>query len=354
MTYRITAEERASFKRCRRQWDFASPHRRDLEPVQRADQPWPDALKDALAVYYYPGTWDWPHQLTQSLVHKALDRAFEEAGTKEMLPTAAALVDCYDAWASTVDDFAPIRINHDVHGMVPDPQEPDRGLSPPEGIPVVYTAQIDLLAVDAADEYWVMRHQLIDEWQDVDTLLADEVALAGCWAWEQDYLGMEIAGTIHNEIRISGPLQMPTERETERVRAVAQHDPSGGGRSIPQHRRTYVRTSSPVSGDRILQRAAGPLRRTRIRRTREEITGVGVQLAHEALEMLGDPTVYPTPAEHCGACAFSGPCLAMMADRDPEPLLTKGFRKHPPESEQRPRLGQSTWGFGRGAAPPQW
>lgn len=58
MDYRITAEDRAAFKRCRRQWDLASPSRRDLEPA--ADPP-PDvaaALRDALAVYYYPGTWD--------------------------------------------------------------------------------------------------------------------------------------------------------------------------------------------------------------------------------------------------------------------------------------------------------
>jgi hypothetical protein len=35
--YRIGAEERARFKRCRRQWDFASPHCRQLEPVGAAD-----------------------------------------------------------------------------------------------------------------------------------------------------------------------------------------------------------------------------------------------------------------------------------------------------------------------------
>ncbi|HUO36693.1 MAG TPA: hypothetical protein VMU34_02045, partial [Mycobacterium sp.] len=74
MDYLITAEDRVAFKRCRRQWDFASPHRRDLEPVHATpqDSALPAALRDALAIYYYPGTWDWPHPLTQSLVHKAL------------------------------------------------------------------------------------------------------------------------------------------------------------------------------------------------------------------------------------------------------------------------------------------
>jgi|GEM_PF-5184725 hypothetical protein len=65
--YRITAEERARFKRCRRLWDFASPHRRNLQPVA--------ATESTLSI---------------------------------LGDQAAALIDCYDAWASRIDDFAPV------------------------------------------------------------------------------------------------------------------------------------------------------------------------------------------------------------------------------------------------------
>ena len=67
--------------------------------------------------------------------------------------------------------------------------------------------------------------------------MLDEEAAAACWAWEQDYIGMEIAGTIHNEIRIDGPLDVSGRRPAAMGRPVpvAQHEPSGGGRSIPQH-----------------------------------------------------------------------------------------------------------------------
>ena len=78
--YRITAAERTRFKRCRRQWDFASPHRRNLRSSGVVKPALPAALKDALAVYYYPGTWDWQHEVTQPLVHKALERSLGEAG----------------------------------------------------------------------------------------------------------------------------------------------------------------------------------------------------------------------------------------------------------------------------------
>jgi hypothetical protein len=352
VNYRITADERARFKRCRRQWDFASPHRRDLEPVAPAESTVGAAVTEALAVYYYPGTWDWPHELTQSLVQKALERSLESRATPGALAGATAILKCYDAWARILDDFAPIRIEHEVSGLVPDPREPERGLSTADGMPVIYSARVELLGVDAADEYWVVRHQIVDDWQDLDMLLRDEEAVAACWAWEQDYMGMDIAGTIHNEIRIGGPLDLPGE--TDLSRRVAQNEPSGGGRSIPQHRRIYARAAEPHSRKRIDQRTAGLVRRTRIRRSRDEIASVGVQLAVEALEMLGEPAIYPTPAAHCRCCEFSAPCLAMMAGGESEPLLANDFRRHPSETERKPRLGQSTWGFGRGAAPPQW
>jgi hypothetical protein len=353
VNYRITEDDRVRFKRCRRQWDFASPHRRGLEPLSALNPVLPAVLKDALAVYYYPGTWDWQPEMRQSLVHKAVVRALDDAGAPEALPTATALVDAYDAWASTIDDFAPVRIGHDVQGLVPDPRDPERGLATPEGSPVIYACRIDLLAVDAGDEYWVVRHQILDEWQDLEALIGDEAVVAACWAWEQEYLGMEISGTIHNQLRITGPLDRPAT-DSSAPNRVLQSEPSGGGRAIPQHRRLVARTSRADQSDPIEQFTAGPLRRTRIRRSRAEIGAVGVLIANEAIEMSREPAIYPTFAADCQACEFSGPCLALVEGTDPEPMLAANYRRHRPEDQRKPRLGQSTWGFGRGAAPPQW
>lgn len=355
MEYRITADERARFKRCRRQWDFASPHRRNLRPAEFVEAALASALTDALAVYYYPGTWDWQPEVTQPLVHRALERSLEQAGASELFAQGAAMLDCYDAWASNLDDFAPVKINTDVAAMVPDPDEPERGLTVHDGSPVLYQCRIDLVAVDAADEYWVVRHQIVDAWQPVEMLLRDEEAVAACWAFEQDYLGLEIAGTIHNEMRIDGPLPSPpTDRTAARMkRTVAQHEPSGGGRSLPQHRRAFAQTSQPEAVSRTEQRTAGPLRRTRIRRSRHEIASVGMMIAAEAFDMTSWPVTYPTPGTHCGECEFRAPCLAIIEGTDPEPALSNDFRP-PHTARPKPRLGQSTWGFGRGAAPPQW
>ena len=80
-------------------------------------------------------------------------------------PAGTALIDRYDAWAMTVDDFAPVKIQHDVTALVRDPADPERGLLTADGSGVTYTCRVDLLAVDAADEYWVVRHQIVDDWR---------------------------------------------------------------------------------------------------------------------------------------------------------------------------------------------
>jgi hypothetical protein len=358
MDFIITALDRSTFKRCRRQWDFGSPHRRDLEPRDPADLTLESAIKDALAIYYYPGTWDWPRQIVLPLVYKGFERAVQTAhpSTRAALTAAGKpVLQQYIKWAATLDDFAPIRIDHDVDGLVADPVVPDRGLVTHDGLRILYAGRVDLLAVDATDTYWVVRHQVVRQWQDLESLVLDEEAVAGCWAWEQAYLGMEIAGTIHNEIRTEVYEQDDQSPDTDALEPpqVAQHEASGGGRSIPQHRRLYARGLPTSGASRVEQRTAGSLRRTLIRRSRAEIADAGRLIGEEALAMSADRlAAYPTPGAHCQDCAFATPCLALAACVDPTPALA-GFRRRP-AAPPKPRLGQSTWGFGRGAAPPDF
>lgn len=359
MDFRITPDDRVRFKRCRRQWDFASPNRRDLEPVQSAEPDLPTPIKDALASYYYPGTWDWSRQIVLPLVDKAFLRSVTDlAGSTDTAWLVAAgreLLDRYFSWAPTVDDFAPIKISHEMDVLVFDPHDPDRGLQTEDGHRVIYTPRVDLLAIDADDAYWVVRHLVASEWQDVNQLVLDEEAVAACWAWEQTYLGMEIAGTIHNEVRTTVEPNVVHAPARLSSRWVAQHEPSGGGRSMPQHRRMYAKPPDAGNADRLVHHFAGPVRRTVIRRSREEITAMGRMIGAEALEMM-DPRLapYPSPAAHCADCAFVAPCLAMAETDDPAPALTAGYRRRPERGVPTPRLGQSTWGLGRGAAPPGW
>jgi hypothetical protein len=99
---------------------------------------------------------------------------------------------------------------------------------------------------------------------------------------------------------------------------------------------------------------AGVLRRTCMRLTRNEIAAVGSLLVLEAIEMTDVPVIYPSPGSQCLTCEFALPCLALFEGADPKPVLSRGFRRRSENAEQRLRLGQATWGFGRGAATPGW
>jgi len=238
-------------------------------------------------------------------------------GAGALIEAATAVLDCYDAWASTIDDFAPVKIDHDVAGLITHPEETERGLLTANGSGVVYACRVDLLAVDAADEYWVVRHQIVDDWQDPDSLVRDEEAIAACWAWEQDYVGMEIVGTIHNEVRISGPLgpprpRAPKDTNARRLPSMSPAVEADRFRNISGCRRwRHGSTSRAGSTSAPRGPCAAPASVVPGRR----IAAVGGQLAVEALDMVSEPAIYPSPAAHCSVCEFAAPCLALVRRR---------------------------------------
>jgi hypothetical protein len=368
----LVHEDRAAFKRCRRAWDLGARPRRNLEPLAAADPFDADrALRDALAVYYFPGMWDWSPEVVVPLVNQALDKAVGQQmarlgpepvdGTDALIGATGQLLEAYVGWAPGVERLAPVLIEVDFQADLADPDHPDAGLFTAAGEHVRYQGRIDLVGVDQFDAYWIVRHHVVKEWTPLDALVRDEEALAACWAWEQFYIGMEIAGTVHNEMRL------PTRSESEPMPpgaptpltgrgAVAQHEGSGGGRSVPQHRRLYAQAREPAVLERM-ERDDGPwFRRTWVRRTREEVAQAGRQLATEARQMF-DPgvAVYPSPSPACRRCAFDAPCQALYEGRESEAdaILRSSYRPRG-HGDVVGRLGGVTWSVGRGAAPPQF
>jgi hypothetical protein len=372
----ISPADRASFRRCRRQWDFAARPRRNLEPLAAG----PDlerAVRDTLAVYYFPGMWDWDPSITQPLVVQGLERAL--AGQPERLASGRRLLDRYFSWAPGLDRFSPVLVEPEYDVLVPDPAEPSSGLVTAAGAAVRYRGRIDLLAVDQYDAYWIVRHRLVTgSWRPAAAVADDTEAVTACWAWEQFYLGMTITGTVSNELRLdaapprrAGPGDRPGRgrRPWPRLaglagrlgrrpagRLVGQHEPSGGGRSLPQHRRMYARARAPAVADRVTVQAGPGFRRIWVRRSRAEIDVAARRLAGDAAAMLAPGlAVPPSPSdENCPPCPFRGPCQAMQAGQDPGPLLRTAYRQRAPDNLTEGRLGGGAWGMGRGAAPPRF
>lgn len=160
--------------------------------------------------------------------------------------------------------------------------------------------------------------------------------------------GSRLSGRLMVDYRITAEERIRFKRCRRQWDFASSHR-----RNLQPAGRVSSQASRSAATDRIQQLTAGVLRRTRIRRSRHEITSAGPLIAAEAIDMASSPSVYPTFAAHCGACEFSAPCSALTAGVDAEPLLEADFRR-PPDQQPKPQLGQSTWGFGRGAAPPRW
>ncbi|HVW32445.1 MAG TPA: hypothetical protein VHL53_07895, partial [Acidimicrobiia bacterium] len=277
----LRPSDRLWFKRCRRSWDFSSRLRRSLEPAEdRYSLDVDRALRDGLAVYYFPGMWEWDRTVVVPLAFAAFEKSMrrqredhalspaDEDGWAEGLAAGRALLQRYVEWAPSVDRFWPVRVETDFEAQIPDPETTGSDLVAADGRVIRYGGRVDLLLVDEHDAYWLARHRLVDEFTATDLLMLDDEALAACWAWELFYLGMRISGTIHNELRLGGA-------------APAAAEPIGRPRAAhafaaarAQHRRMYARAES-VPAEIVEEEGGGLFRRTRIPRSRVAIDGLG-------------------------------------------------------------------------------
>ena len=384
MDYVIQLPDRELFKRCRRAWDFGARTRRNLEPSARpagveAGQVIDRALREALAVYYFPGMWDWQPAIVVPLVHQAYDRSVREqtagreltARQEEAVRGGRRLLERYAAWASSVDRFAPVRVASDVDVQVPDPRAPENGLVTTDRRAIRYLDRVDVLVIDEHNAYWVLSHRVVaGDWPETEALLLDEQAVAWCWAWELFYPGMQVLGTIYNELRIGGAEAAGQDHAGPGGAGSGGSEPRMPGglppgmpaarSAVTQHRQAYAPPTQahqpPPGSPRISQRSDGPFRRTQIRRARAELAGFGARLALEAADMT-DPglPLYPNPSPvNCAACAYQAPCIAVNEGTGAEEVLAGSYRVRPPPPVEEGRLGGNTWSFGRGAAPPRF
>ncbi len=318
-----------AFRRCRRQWDFGAPERQNWEPVAPpAVVDVRRAVRDALAVYYFPGMWEWPRAMVERLTLEAFARSISrqhadaasrraEEHEAEELRRAEDVLRAYFRWAPEMDRFSPIRVESDFLINVPHPTIPEQGLVVPDGRPVRYSGRIELLLQDGDGAYWLLDHRIGDVGSaEIEALQLDSRGADHCWAWEDFFLGMKISGSVYNELRWP-------------------HGGATGGRGPTQRQ-------SPEGGH---------FRRLQISRSPQELEQWRKHMGRLALEMI-DPALrlYPAPGEHCARCDYRVPCLAMfqLPEGDAAPMDETSFRQRTRETVEEGRLGGATWSVGRG------
>lgn len=363
----VQSSDRELFKRCRREWDLGGRARQNLEPAARCtDVDLTRALRDALAVYYFPGMWEWDRGIVQPLAQEALSKSiraqgqaletsdaftpYQEADWHDQLELGLSMLEDYFEWAPTVDRFTPVRVETDFEIDIPDPTRPDEDLTTADGLAIRFRGRIAMLTVDADDVYWLFDHRVVDpEWTDLHLLVLDEAGVSACWAWERFFIGMRIAGVVYNELRVpqSEAGREPSMSTGERAAPITPEPLSG-------HRRMYAQPARNPDPS-IEQFGTDSFRRTVIPRSRSELDQAAVELAGEALDMTrGDVALNAHPTRsNCASCAYRRPCLAIRKGTDPAEILAADYKVRATETEEG-RLGGMTWSMNRGAAPPKF
>src|ERR671918_2048222 len=188
--------ERDLFTGCRRAWDLGARERQNWEPVAPCRvSSLGEALRDALAVYYFPGMWSWSRTIVRPLATAGFVRSMvrqrdayaavhgltpdQEGDYEAQLAAGQALLEGYYDWAPEQDEkLTPLSVESLFDIPVTDPRQPDLGLLTPAGQGVDYRVRVDLAMVDTAGRNWVMDHRLVvGPWPEVDLLLLDEQLL---------------------------------------------------------------------------------------------------------------------------------------------------------------------------------
>lgn len=326
----VRPDEVDAFETCRRQWDFHSRERQSLERVAPATIE--RALRDALDVWYFPGMWGFGRAVVNPLAREAFARAVGDRSSLDPIEAEAiehgeSLLDRYFAWAAERDTFTPIRTDAEIDVLVPTVDSDDLGLVAADGRGVRFRARPDLVVTADNGDLWLVEHRFVKgDWPPENVLRLDPWSATYCWAWASFELGMEIEGTIYNQVRVAAP-SWPT---------------------VPGSLEELDRPTAALDDPDEL------FRRTATKRSLDERLAARERLVRLAIAMT-DPeaSVDPSPAPaRCTRCAFLEPCAAIEAGEDPGPLLDVDFRQRPPERLPG-RVGHPTWSIGRGARPPE-
>ena len=346
----IRTSDRLTFKRCRQQWDFGSKIRQNWEPLIR---PLPldfgVAIHAGLQEYYEPDFWTGDRSMIQLVakevfrdlcrVHRNdyleamhvddMDPQIEQEQYYEPMELGLGMLDHYFQWAPTVDNFQPKLVEIEFEVPIPGPNGRDLYW---HGMPVVYQGRVDLLVEDQFGRYWIVDHKTAAQFGSVEYLEMDEQCGSYIWALKK-MLNLPIAGVIYNRLLKAVPKgPVPLQR---------------GGFSVNKQQRTTYE----VFKKGLLEAGENPshyidfleylqdqgnkfFQRIQVSRSSTEINNLERQIGLEAIDMLNDPSIYPSVGMfNCMGCAYRPPCLAKLDGSDYGFILNETFRKRPQAEE---------------------
>ena len=354
-TIGIHTSDRATFKRCRRKWDYTSPIRQNLQPkISYFGVQWPlwfgTGIHKVLEMYYlslayptseYTPMWQmWQDWYVEQLVQiEQQAPGYYAENIEEFdkhLDLGIGMMRYYEDYATSHDNFTVTEPEHDF--SVPLNSGTIRDRNSPRGLfafdeSVAYEGRMDAMIVDDQGRMGILETKTaanIDE-DYLAKLELDDQCTSYLWAARQE--GYHAEFVLYNVLAKRYP-KPPTEL-------------ANGKLSIDRNQGTTARLfleaalelnlvgSDWWSSERVvnyrefLEEQGDELYivRKKVLRNDWEIENVGKRIMQETEDMLNDPYIYPNPTGDWGCirCAFRGPCIMAEDGSDPSYTLQENY-----------------------------
>jgi hypothetical protein len=314
------------FKRCRVLWDFTSKIRQNFEPFQRIEAlDFGTGIHSGLEKYYTPATWGEKGLMRRNARQAFLDSIHDvqtkvrigalefEAQFEEQRKLGLGMLQNYFYWAPSHDNFTPIMV--EIEFEVPIPGMCD----------VVYQGRIDMIVEDEYG-YWLVDHKTTAQLAQTEWLALDDQCSSYAWAIKKQ-LGLEVRGVIYNELRKKAP-HAPVVLKNGALSINKQQDTSYEVFLTTLNNLGYRTKPYKPYLDFLKGNPKEYVRRTKVNFNRKTLDIVEQRIRLEAAEMLGNPSIYPTPSRfNCNGCSFFRPCLALHEGADAQHILDEMYER---------------------------
>lgn len=205
------------------------------------------------------------------------------------------------------------------------------------GLPVTYGGRLDMLAQDDIDRFWIFdwktTSRMLNEGTEEAFLELDDQIASYCWALRE--YGIPVAGFVYVEIKKAYP--KPPEPLTRPYKGKLFSTNKQNLTTYNMAKNTFISEDPDAFANGLYDdyllwlKEEGPKfhQRHQIHKNDHELDEIGKNIYLEALDMVGNPRVYPMPGRFsCGTCLFRQPCLGVNQGEDYLYTLDSLFEKH--------------------------
>lgn len=350
----IHTSDRGSFKRCRRRWQWTSPIRSNLRPKLSEGISFPlwfgTGIHEAVEKFYDPVLRQHPSEVWNTYYHDTV-RVLQQVAPDfysdneeeflEHLALGIGMTEFYKTYSEANDNFDVIAVEEDF--AVPLEL---RAVDPRDGKTkdVRFCGRRDIIIQDKETGlYGLMDHKTtarIDE-DDLAKLEMDEQCTGYLLAthMEGKYEPQFITYNLLRKACPKPPTVLYSKDGSPRALSVARATESTTAEmfeaAVKEHRlHSWFVTNEKAQGYLEWLREVGDdnfIFRQQVFRNNHEILGAFDQIRDEAMDMLGNPSLYPNPSAtwYCTKCPLRAACLAMNDGSDYNEIISNGFEVNP-------------------------